>query len=632
MSRGGRAAAAPRPRPAARLGSSSGAGSRLGATAALTHQLRHQCCQCCQWPISQQRRAGNTAWKWTSGTGRRMEERPRRRKSSRTRQPRFSAPSNAAHNAATNTTSVNIQLDRFRRESTGAISFVPGTVQPYTDEEYIHDEEDPDYEFPLWWFFLAVPSQSFGPWIVGGTLWGIVVPHTIGENFGDHNKALVLATLGTLGTVMSFASPFMGSLSDRLPDIFPNFAARFGRRRPFFVIGQITGVTGIYFTYLAMIHKNTPLLFISWGVSNLSWQIAGPPYGAIFSQTIPESQRGLAVTINGWLCQICQIIGNGMGILLGEGHITPDFVWWFQIVIGYCQIPLACWAMSGRACSPFWWAKERMPTPKQLAEKAAALQKEREIEAAIRRKRGLAVARSGWAGALGQEFKEFISPFQTPAFRWLWCWQSIATIGGVIQGCFTFYWFQDCFNKEYYFLKWKVTNSEQTAVSVNGLVGAITNSAVSWSGNYWRDTVGGRQICLGFGPWALTGIIGFLCPFTYVLFSYPTEISSARILYTVVLFWTIWNNLFGGFASAGGGALGIDVLPVDPATGRTKNPARDQGLQGYAAQIPNVFLPMFLGGAMKWFPSHLMAFNTFYVSVCCPYQFLMGSMHRAVDL
>lgn len=44
---------------------------------------------------------------------------------------------------------------------------------------------------------------------------GIVVPHTIAANFGDHNKALVLATLGTLGTVMSFAGPFTGSLSDR---------------------------------------------------------------------------------------------------------------------------------------------------------------------------------------------------------------------------------------------------------------------------------------------------------------------------------------------------------------------------------------------------------------------------------
>jgi MFS family permease len=87
-------------------------------------------------------------------------------------------------------------------------------------------------------------STAHGP----GTLWGIVVPNAISENFGDHDKALVLATLGTLGTIMSFVGPFTGSLSDRLPEMFPRFTARFGRRRVFFLVGQIVGVTGIYFT------------------------------------------------------------------------------------------------------------------------------------------------------------------------------------------------------------------------------------------------------------------------------------------------------------------------------------------------------------------------------------------------
>ena len=32
-----------------------------------------------------------------------------------------------------------------------------------------------------------------------------------------------------------------------------------------------------------------------------------------------------------------------------------------------------------------------------------------------------------------------------------------------------------------------------------------------------------------FGPWGITGIVGFACPFTYVLFSYQ----SPRILFTV---------------------------------------------------------------------------------------------------
>ena len=64
------------------------------------------------------------------------------------------------------------------------------------------------------------------------------------------------------------------------------------------------------------------------------------------------------------------------------------------------------------------------------------------------------------------------------------------------------------------------------------MVGAIVNSCTSWTGNYWRDRCGGRQICLGFGPWGLTGIIGFCCPFTYVLFSQDSQWWSPRILFS----------------------------------------------------------------------------------------------------
>ena len=62
------------------------------------------------------------------------------------------------------------------------------------------------------------------------------------------------------------------------------------------------------------------LLFASWGLSNLCWQFTSPPYNTIFQEIIPESQRGYAVTINGWLCQICIMVGNGVGIMYGAGR------------------------------------------------------------------------------------------------------------------------------------------------------------------------------------------------------------------------------------------------------------------------------------------------------------------------
>lgn len=111
-----------------------------------------------------------------------------------------------------------------------------------------------------------------------------------------------------------------------------------------------------------------------------------------------------------------------------------------------------------------------------------------------------------------------------------------------------------------------------SAVALNGLIGNVVNSSVSWTGtgpcpapppcckprqcralcpitcmankglsrrlfrsragNYWRDRVGGRQICLGFGPWGLTGIVGFCCPFTYVIFSQESSWWTPKILYS----------------------------------------------------------------------------------------------------
>ena len=72
----------------------------------------------------------------------------------------------------------------------------------------------------------------------------------------------------------------------------------------------------------------------------------------------------------------------------------------------------------------------------------------------------------------------------------------------------------------------------QSAFSVNNMIGSIVSSCTSWTGNYWRERCGGRQICLGVGPWALTGIIGFACPFTYVVFSQDSAWWTPRILFT----------------------------------------------------------------------------------------------------
>jgi hypothetical protein len=113
---------------------------------------------------------------------------------------------------------------------------------------------------------------------------------------------------------------------------------------------------------------------------------------------------------------------------------------------------------------------------------------------------------------------------------------------------------------------WKISNSVQTAVSVNIIAGTAINICISWSGDYWREREGGRQICLGPSltlrqgtkkkctiiPGGLSGIIGWICPFTFVFFSYWSPPAFPHgVLYTVVIFWTVYGNLFGGMAGPG---------------------------------------------------------------------------------
>ena len=170
----------------------------------------------------------------------------------RRRLPRFSAPNVNARSSGAPNPDVHtlVDVDRFRRGSTGS-AYVPGDLaKELKDPAFIADEDEPDYEFPTWWFFV-IPSQFYLVWVFETCLWGIVFPDTLAEMYGDRDKAFVLATTGTIGTVMGFFGPFTGSLSDRLPEMFPDFSRRWGRRRPLYWIGQVVGMTSIVFTKTA---------------------------------------------------------------------------------------------------------------------------------------------------------------------------------------------------------------------------------------------------------------------------------------------------------------------------------------------------------------------------------------------
>jgi hypothetical protein len=355
----------------------------------------------------------------------------------RRRQPRASAPSVVGRRD--DVTPARAKLDRYRRQSVNAV-YVPGQVA--ADVDFI-PADDPDYEFPTWWFFV-IPSQYYLEWMFGGCLWGIVFPHTVSVVFGTADKALVLGAIGTMGTVISFAGPIVGSISDRLPERFPSFCRRFGRRRPFIALGQGLNVLCLYFCKRGCEEKNVIMLILSLQISNLTNQLANPPFAAIVPETVPESQRGLCMAIQGWLCQVFVLAANGMGLLVGEGHLPDAFIWDAYLFTTAVSIPLACWACSGTACGPLpWqWTPERLPTALQLREKRAAQEQQRRARAAAAAASSARTARLGCCGAAWEELREFTAAMRHPPYFWMWVQGFVGSVGGIIQGCFQFFWFQ----------------------------------------------------------------------------------------------------------------------------------------------------------------------------------------------
>jgi hypothetical protein len=233
------------------------------------------------------------------------------------------------------------------------------------------------------------------------------------------------------------------------------------------------------------------------------------------------------------LCQVCVLSCNVLGLGVGEGYIPAWCIWYAYFFTTAASIPLACWACSGVACGPCSWAPERMPSPQVIATR----RRQREEAAAA-----AATAAKTAGGSVGvvwlcvTELREFTAALRHPPYRWFWIQSFIGVIGATFQGVFLFFWFEDCFYEpctctgdcagsaaadfcldghppSYRLFGYQVTTSVQSAVAINGMVGSLTNAGVSWTGNWWRDRFGGRQMIL------LAGSVGLACPFTYALFT-----------------------------------------------------------------------------------------------------------------
>jgi Na+/melibiose symporter-like transporter len=138
-----------------------------------------------------------------------------------------------------------------------------------------------------------------------GAILAVILPSQIAMLVGAHRKELFNGTIPPLGAIVSMAvSPLAGAWSDAQ-------RSRFGRRRPFLLVGSLVNVAGL----LALAPmgagdrlRNFVLAYL--GVQ-LGSNFAAGPYSGLIPDVVPPSQRG---TASGWMA-LMSALGTMMGAL-----------------------------------------------------------------------------------------------------------------------------------------------------------------------------------------------------------------------------------------------------------------------------------------------------------------------------
>jgi MFS family permease len=123
------------------------------------------------------------------------------------------------------------------------------------------------------------------------------------SDFIANNKAVTLALISSPGLLVALVSnPLFGLLSDRTP-------GRWGRRRPYILIGTLVNVVGLA---LMAVAPNIIFLMVVLCLVQVANNAAAAPFHAFLPDLVNEKQRGLAAGIMGF----AQIVAIIMGVLV----------------------------------------------------------------------------------------------------------------------------------------------------------------------------------------------------------------------------------------------------------------------------------------------------------------------------
>ncbi|HET8912406.1 MAG TPA: MFS transporter [Ktedonobacteraceae bacterium] len=138
----------------------------------------------------------------------------------------------------------------------------------------------------------------------------IIIPSQVFKLVGAQHQGEALAFILIPGAFISlFANPLFGLLSDRTRGRW----ARWGKRRPYILIGTLVNVVGLIWLAFA---ADIPSLAVAYALTQFSSNAAQAPFHALLPDVVPQEQRGLASGVMGMLTTLGVICGVLFGLLI----------------------------------------------------------------------------------------------------------------------------------------------------------------------------------------------------------------------------------------------------------------------------------------------------------------------------
>ncbi|MBW3624915.1 MAG: MFS transporter [Armatimonadetes bacterium] len=370
------------------------------------------------------------------------------------------------------------------------------------------------------WFllFFLLPYQLLGI-VPGGeknSYWGLVV---------------------AVGAVEAMVGPALfGYMSDRC-------RSRFGRRSPFIAIGA--ALTALALLFLGSAGQFW-MVVLGYLFLQISDDVATGPYAALVPDRVPEANRGRASGVMGFLQQVAQIAAAVVGLALSQNIFLVYAI--IAVINLVCAVIVILTVREGQV--------ERPASP-------SARYAGGEEESVARRR--------GFLERCARGARQWISPWRSADFRWVWFTRFLNALGFYIIQFYLVYYLTDNV-REFRLLGRPLQDAFQASV-VLALLISLAGAVSALVGGRLADRIGRKRVVVYAGCLMFVTLI----PFSLI----PN--------YTVTLLLApIFGAGYGAYLSATW-ALAADILP------NPEDAAKDMGIWQMSVATPQV-LTGFVGG------------------------------------